>query len=124
MKRSGPIKRKTPFKAKAPMKRSSRPKATPIRQSANGQPCQVRVPFICNGDSSTTVLAHLNGAGLALKAHDHEAAYACSACHKWLDGGYVKTHTRAERDLYHLEGVINTQRLLVEQGYKFVKVAA
>lgn len=123
MKRS-PMKRKTPLKAKAPMKRSSRPKATPIRQSAKGQPCQVRVPFICNGDSSTTVLAHLNGAGLALKAHDHEAAYACSACHEWLDGGYVKTHTRAERDLYHLEGVINTQRLLVEQGYKFVKVAA
>tara|TARA_Y100001933_G_scaffold165039_1_gene163313 strand:+ start:1551 stop:1922 length:372 start_codon:yes stop_codon:yes gene_type:complete len=123
MKRS-PLKRKTPLKAKAPMKRSSRPKATPIRQSANGQPCQVRVPFICNGDSSTTVLAHLNGAGLALKAHDHEAAYACSACHEWLDGGYVKTHSRAERDLYHLEGVINTQRLLVEQGYKFVKVAA
>ena len=100
MKRS-PLKRKTPLKAKAPMKRSSRPKATPIRQSANSQPCQVRVPFICNGDSSTTVLVHLNGAGLALK-----------------------THTRAERDLYHLEGVINTQRLLVEQGYKFVKVAA
>ena len=123
MKRS-PLKRKTPLKAKAPMKRSSRPKATPIRQSAKGQPCQVRVPFICNVDSSTTVLAHLNGAGLALKAHDHEAAYACSACHEWLDGGYVKTHSRAERDLYHLEGVINTQRLLVEQGYKFVKVAA
>lgn len=123
MKRS-PLKRKTPLNAKAPMKRSSRPKATPIRQSANGQPCQVRVPFICNGDSSTTVLAHLNGAGLALKAHDHEAAYACSACHEWLDGGYARTHTRAERDLYHLEGVINTQRLLVEQGYKFVKVAA
>jgi len=128
MKRT-PMTRKTPLKARAPIKRkpsrksASRPKTTPIRQSAEGKPCQVRVPFVCNGDWSTTVLAHLNGAGMAMKAHDHEGAYACSACHSWLDGGYAKTHTRAERDLWHLEGVIRTQRLLIEEGYQFRKVA-
>lgn len=128
MKRT-PLQRKTPLKANASLKRTkkrtqSRPKTTPIRQSAKGKPCQVRVPGVCNGDWSTTVLAHLNGAGMALKAHDHEGAYTCSACHSWLDGGYAKTHTRAERDLWHLEGVIRTQRLLIDEGYQFVKVAA
>ena len=128
MKRT-PLQRKTPLKANASLKRTkkrtqSRPKTTPIRQSAKGQPCQVRVPGVCNGDWSTTVLAHLNGAGMALKAHDHEAAYACSACHSWLDGGYVHHYSKATRDLWHLEAVIQTQRLLLEQGYQFVKVAA
>lgn len=129
MKRT-PLQRKTPLKANASIKRTkkrtqSRPKTTPIRQSAKGQPCQVRVPGVCNGDWSTTVLAHLNGAGMALKAHDHEAAYACSACHEWLDGGFASTgYNRDVRDLWHLQAVIRTQRQLLEQGYKFVKVAA
>lgn len=130
MKRT-PLSRKTPLKAKAPMKRSaspmkaSKPKTTPIRQSAKGQPCLVRVPGVCNNDPATTVLAHLNGAGVGLKASDHEAAYACSACHAWLDGGYANQgHFRDHRDLLHLQGVIRTQRHLLEQGYQFVKGAA
>ncbi|MDF0750305.1 DUF1364 domain-containing protein [Marinobacter sp. 71-i] len=122
MKRT-PIKRKTPLKAKAPMKKSSRPKMTPIRRSARGQECQVRIPGFCNGDSSTTVLAHLNGGGMGAKASDHEAAYACSACHAWLDGGYTNDmYTRDDRDLFHLQAVIRTQRILIEQG--LMEVAA
>ncbi|MCZ4284567.1 DUF1364 family protein [Marinobacter salarius] len=122
MKRT-PIKRKTPLKAKAPMKKASRPKMTPIRKSAKGQECQVRVPGVCNGDSSTTVLAHLNGGGMGAKASDHEAAFSCSACHEWLDGGFARTgYNRDIRDLWHLQAVIRTQRILIEQG--LMEVAA
>jgi len=130
MKRT-PIKRKTPIKAKAPMKRkaapkkASKPKMTPIRRSAKGQPCQVRVPGICNGNPETTVLAHLNGGGMGTKARDIHGAFCCSACHEWLDGGYVQTGTfRDTRDLYHLEGIVRTQRILIEQGLIEMRGAA
>lgn len=122
MKRSGPLKRKTPLKAKSPMKKSSKPKMTPIRRSAQGQQCQVRVPGVCNNNTDTVVLAHLNGGGMGAKAGDHEAAYCCADCHTWLDGGYAQTTPKELRDLWHLEAVIRTQRLLIEQG--LIKVAA
>lgn len=124
MKRT-PIKRKTPLKAKAPMKRSCKPKASPIRQSAQGEPCQVRVPGVCNGNPETVVLAHLNGGGMGMKASDHEAAYACSACHNWLDGGFAEAgYNREVRDLWHLQAVIRTQRILIEKGLIEVRGAA
>ena len=123
MKRSAPIKRKTPLRAKAPRKKTARPEMTPIRESAKGQPCQVRVPGICNHDPATTVLAHLNGSGTGAKASDHEAAYACSDCHSWLDGGYTQEGTaRSTRDLYHLQAVIRTQSILIDLG--LMEVAA
>lgn len=135
------MKTKSPLKAKTQMKRgvmqstgkvqktstlkSKRPKTSKIRQSAKGQPCLVRVPGVCNGNSETTVLAHLNGGGVGDKAGDHEAAYACSACHEWLDGGYVQDcHARDTRDLWHLQGVIRTQRVLIDIGLLEVKGAA
>lgn len=131
--KQAPLKRKTPLKAKAPMKRAgqgktarpkaSKPKQTAIRRSARGQQCQVRVPGVCNHKPETTVLAHMNGAGMGAKAADHEAAYACSACHEWLDGGYVQQGcSRADRDLAHLFGVIRTQRILIDMG--LIEVAA
>lgn len=105
------------------MKKAGKPKATPIRQSAKGQSCQVRVPGVCNGNPETTVLAHLNGGGMGAKASDIHGAYCCSDCHTFLDGGYANANcTRAERDLYHLEGVIRTQRILMGQG--LLEVAA
>lgn len=86
-------------------------------KSARGQECQVRVPGVCNYDSSTTVLAHLNGAGVGRKKVNIHGAYSCFDCHAWLDGGYVQTgHLRSTRDLYHLEGVIRTQELMIEMG--------
>lgn len=111
------LKRKTPLKAKAPMKKSSRPKMTKIRASARGQRCMVQVPGVCNGNPETVVLAHRNGAGMGCKADDKDAAYACSACHEWLDGGYVRHGAdRFERDAYHEQGIFRTRLLLVEQG--------
>lgn len=87
-----------------------------LKQAAKGELCQIRVPGVCNGDPATTVLCHLNGAGIARKHPDFLGAWGCSACHAWVDGGYVKTHTRDERDLIHLQGVARTQQLLYEMG--------
>lgn len=103
--------------ARKPMKKSARPKRTKIRDSARGQPCQVRIAGICNGNWETTVLAHRNGAGMACKAADHDAAYACSACHEWLDGGYVRYgYTRLDRDTVHEKGIVRTQQILKAKG--------
>lgn len=85
-----------------------------LRDAARGQPCQIRIPGICNGDSETTVLAHyrLNTGG-ALKPHDLQGAHACSACHDVVDGR-VRTdlYTRQELRLMHCEGVLRTQEAL------------
>jgi len=110
-------------RGRRPKLKQARPKQTAIRKSARGQTCQVRVPGVCNHNPETTVLAHMNGAGMGAKAADHEAAYACSACHEWLDGGYVQQGcSRADRDLAHLFGVIRTQRILIDMG--LIEVAA
>ena len=102
---------------RTPMKTKARPKRTKIRDSARGEPCQVRVVGVCNGDWSTTVLAHRNGAGMACKASDEDAAYACSACHEWLDGGYVRYgYTRSDRDTVHDKGIVRTREILKRKG--------
>lgn len=99
-------------------------KTSKIRQSARGQDCLVRVPGICNGNPETVVLAHINGGGAGMKAHDIHGAYCCSDCHTFLDGGYVKTTTRQYRDLLHLEGIVRTQLKLIEAGFIEVRGAA
>lgn len=109
------------LKAKAPMKRtamksSPSKKLTPIQESARGKDCQVRVPGVCNFNSETTVLGHVNGAGTGTKNDDLFAAFVCSDCHSWLDGGYAQVGaTRAERDLLHLQGVVRTQKIMLEE---------
>lgn len=124
-----PLKRKTPLRAKSGLKpggglarksapRSRRHATTAIRASARGEPCLVRAP-VPGGCAlpDTTVLAHLNGAGMGVKAVDFHAAYACAKCHAWLDGGYATAHhSRDLRDLYHLRGVMRTQAKLYEKG--------
>ena len=87
------------------------------RKEAKGRPCMIREPGICNRDDSTTVLCHLNGAGMALKSDDRHGAWGCSSCHSWVDGGYTKTgHTREHAEHAHLMGVIRTQRVLIDEG--------
>jgi ferredoxin len=96
-------------------------KSKKLRDSAKDQDCQVWLPGVCNGDSSTVVLAHLNGAGIAMKSSDIHGAYACSACHAWLDHGYAKDYTRDQRDLAHLRAVIRTQKIMLQEGLINVK---
>jgi hypothetical protein len=117
------LRSKAQLKARSPMKRASSgrstlkskaPKQSKIRLSAKDEQCLVRVLGVCNGNSATVVLAHLNGAGVGMKSPDWQAAYACSACHEFLDGGYADSGIwREQRDLLHLQGIIRTQERLL-----------
>lgn len=55
------------------------------RDAANGQNCTIRLPG-CRNDTETVCLAHANGAGVAMKADDHNAADMCAYCHDIFDG--------------------------------------
>lgn len=72
---------------------------------AQGMPCLLRVPGVCNRDPDTTVAAHSNwqqhgGKGAHRKADDCYSVFGCSACHTWLDQG--GTATKAEKQLAFL----------------------
>jgi hypothetical protein len=63
-----------------------------VIDTAQGAPCSVRFPGICNGNPETTVWCHLNGArfgkGAMLKAHDILGFHGCSSCHAYYDVGH------------------------------------
>jgi hypothetical protein len=136
MKRT-PIARKTPLKAKPPavrqtfrdltdadlppgvtfrkgasVKRRSRPKKTPARSAARGQPCMVRLPGVCNGNPETTVLAHYRLAGYCgtgIKPDDKAfGAWACSSCHDECDHRTRQFADPLIVKLAHAEGVMRT----------------
>lgn len=95
-------------------------KQTKYTKSARGQECTVRIPGVCNFNPETTVLAHLNGGGMAAKHLDIHGAYACSNCHDAVDGKGCSAWNNGEPYSYeelktmHLEGVIRTQVLMLE----------
>lgn len=81
----------------APLAAAAIPK-TPRREiphllaMARGMPCLFVLRGICNHNPETTVAAHSNwaqhgGKGGARKGDDCYSAWACSACHTWLDSG-------------------------------------
>jgi hypothetical protein len=90
-----------------------------LRRAAKDRPCMVRLPEICNGDTRTTVLAHVRMAGISgmgMKSPDLIAAWACSACHDAIDR---RSHNDLERDyvrLAHLEGMARTINELAKEG--------
>lgn len=72
------------------------PKTEPKRNRAlldmaQGRPCLLRVPRVCNHDPRTSVACHSNlsihGKAGARKADDQYSVHGCSACHEWLDRG-------------------------------------
>lgn len=87
-----------------------------ITQSARGEMCAIRIPRVCNFNPETTVLAHINGAGMGLKAHDIHGAYACSACHDAIDSRIKTEYDRDDLLLMHLQGVMRTQQALINKG--------
>ena len=87
-----------------------------LRKTARGQECLVRLPGVCNHDSSTVVLAHLNGGGMGAKRPDYQAAFACSACHDECDRRTRKLDPSNVKR-WHLEGVIRTQEWWIQEGY-------
>ena len=102
----------------------SRPvRSQKLRDSAKGESCTLRLPNVCNGNPDTTVLAHLpfGGRGMALKASDDHAAYACSACHGVLD-----RRTRGSVDLAELyecclRGLAETHERMRDKGLISIK---
>lgn len=58
-----------------------------LRDSARGQECTLQISDVCNGDPSTTVLAHMqfDGGMMGGKTDDWSACFACSSCHEALD---------------------------------------
>ena len=91
-----------------------------LRKLARGRPCMVRLPYVCNGDPETTVLAHFRLAGLSgigMKSPDFACgAWACSSCHDAIDR---RSHMELDRDfvrLAHAEGVMRTQAQLIKEG--------
>ena len=87
-----------------------------LRQLARGKECQIRIPGVCNHDPETTVLAHWRGLGLSgigKKAPDELAAWACSECHRFVDGQASAKASREERRLALAEGIFRTQAKLL-----------
>ncbi len=87
-----------------------------LRKSARGQDCQIRIPGVCNHNPETVILAHLNGAGMGTKHADIHGSYACSRCHAVVDGEKHRNYSPDILKLYHLEGVIRTQKIMLDQG--------
>ena len=91
-----------------------------IREYAKGQQCQVRLEGVCNFNPETVVLAHINGAGMGIKALDFHGAYCCSACHVVVDGA-KSSHSRESVLIAFYEGVIRTQSLLYFGGLLIIQ---
>ncbi len=89
-----------------------------LRKAARGRECQVRIPGVCNGNSETSVLAHIRLAGLCgtgIKPPDLIATIACSACHDEIDR---RTHfvDAAYAKECALEGMARTQVIWLKEG--------
>jgi hypothetical protein len=91
-----------------------------IRESASGKECQVRLPFVCNYNSATTVFAHLNGGGMGKKKVDVLGAYACSACHYAVDrlpaSRFITTFKEAMDLIAFYEAIHRTQEDMLKNG--------
>lgn len=93
-----------------------------ITKSARGEQCQVRIPFTCNHNPETTVLAHGNGSaydkGIGAKGRDWQGAFACSNCHDVYDrrAPAPDGFTRDQVELAFADGVMRTQRILEAKG--------
>lgn len=94
-------------------------KSPKLLASAKGQPCTFRIPTICNFDPQTTVACHGPDKlrGKAMKTLDLWIAYGCSNCHKALDERQIP-----EWEEYWLQGILETQKRLVEAGLIIVPV--
>jgi hypothetical protein len=90
---------------------------TNLRKAAEGRECQIRLPGICNFNPDTSVLAHLNGAGLAMKADDRHASITCSSCHDVVDHRVKTEFSREYIELAHHQGVIRTQKIWISEGF-------
>lgn len=87
-----------------------------LRKSARGRDCQVRIPGQCDWRPDTVVLAHLNGGGMGRKRDDIHGAFCCASCHDALDGRAKTGFSAQELKLFHMEGVMRTRAIWLEEG--------
>jgi hypothetical protein len=83
-----------------------------ITDLCRGQPCYVGLPDVCNGNSETTVPAHIRRIGISgagIKAPDIFACPACFNCHDALDGRRYKDLDRDYVQLAHYKALIDWQ---------------
>lgn len=85
---------------------------------SKGQACTLRIPGICNGDTTTTIPAHIRDRhkGGGNKASDISVANACFACHAKLDGQLGAPLSELEWHVYALRGLQETLEQRVEAG--------
>ena len=85
-----------------------------LRALARDRDCQIRLPGVCCGSRESVVLAHFRMSGLSgigFKVPDLIGAWACSACHT-----YVDTHKDAQTQLDFAKAVFRTQAQLLKEG--------
>lgn len=91
-----------------------------IRQSANGQECQVRISGVCTGDPATVIWSHARwgsaGRGKAIKALDLAGAYACTSCDAAYDGQLKTSYSRDQIDADWCQGHFRSLVILHEMG--------
>jgi hypothetical protein len=91
-----------------------------ILAHAKGQRCQMRIPGVCNNDSSTTVAAHSNlaahGKGMGTKAHDIFVCESCSACHDAYDKRVRSNYSSEELQEFFRDGMHRTWVVLFKDG--------
>lgn len=92
-----------------------------ITKSAEREECQIRIPGVCNFDEATTIPAHKNGGGMALKSSDTQIAYSCSKCHDVVDSRVKSDFTTEEVLIMFYEGIFRTQLILIKKGLISIK---
>lgn len=86
-----------------------------LRKSAKGRECQIRLPYVCNRNNETVVLAHLGGGGMGFKKPDLFGAFSCSNCHDAVDGRVGTIYSKDELELMHRQGVERTQKIWLDE---------
>lgn len=94
-----------------------------LRDSAKGEDCTLQVAGVCQNDTATVVLAHLDteGKGMAYKSPDYAGAFACSACHAAIDQHLIPEE---DRQFYMLRGMLRTWARWIDMGLISIKGAA
>lgn len=90
-------------------------KSKKLRDSARGRDCTMQVAGVCNYNSDTVILAHINtdGGSMGAKTDDFSACFACSDCHDWLD---QNKGTSEDRLFYTRRAMVRTWRIWAEEG--------
>lgn len=90
-----------------------------ITRSANGKRCQIRLPGVCTDRNVVWchAIGQAAGKGIGMKVPDLLGAYGCQECHDVYDRRvFVKHLNRMEIELAFYEGVMRSQRILIDDG--------